>query len=69
MAKRKLNGFEQNTAQKKIKAERTNKRNATDNTNLIVKRRKVYEYWHLAPLTREERAAQMACIYQRIICK
>jgi len=33
------------------------------------KRAKVYEYWHLAPLTRAERAAHMAAIYERLCCK
>jgi len=32
------------------------------------KRRKIHEYWHSKPHTREERAAYMATIYEHLLC-
>jgi len=33
------------------------------------KRRKIFEYWHTQPHTREERAAYMATIYEHLLCR
>lgn len=33
------------------------------------KRRKIFEYWHTKPHTREERAAYMASIYEHLLCQ
>jgi len=33
------------------------------------KRRKIFEYWHTKPHTREQRAAYMATIYEHLLCR
>jgi len=33
------------------------------------KRRKIFEYWHTKPHTREERAAYMATMYEHLLCR
>jgi len=55
---------------KKQKVDPCKKRpNAPVDSPRVSKRTKVYEYWHMAPLTRVERAAQMAAIYERLCCR
>lgn len=43
------------------------KRQATTEENTLPKRQKLYQYWHEAPLSREERAFNMAKIYEHIL--
>ena len=46
------------------------KRQTTIEENTQSKRQKVYRYWHEAPLSREQRAFNMAKIYEHILlCK
>lgn len=33
------------------------------------KRRKLFEYWHTKPHTREQRAAYMAAMYEHLLCR
>jgi hypothetical protein len=33
------------------------------------KRRKLFEYWHTKPHTREQRAAYMAAMYEHLLCQ
>jgi len=33
------------------------------------KRRKLFEYWHSKPHTREQRAAYMAAMYEHLLCR
>lgn len=69
MAKRRHEGQE-TQATKKLKFEPSLKRhNDENNDTRAVKRHKTYEYWHMAPLTREEKAARMAAIYEHLCCR
>tara|TARA_B110001452_G_C15207495_1_gene418865 strand:+ start:569 stop:781 length:213 start_codon:yes stop_codon:yes gene_type:complete len=69
MAKRRHDG-EETQATKKIKFEPSHKRhNDGDNDTRASKRHKTYEYWHMAPLTREEKAVHMAAIYEHLCCR
>ena len=69
MAKRRHDGQEVQES-KRHKCCETQKRRADILKDpRATKRHKTYEYWHLAPLTREERAAHMAAIYEHLCCK
>ena len=68
MAKRKTDALDTNS-EKKHKTEHSLKRKHEQVAQEGTKRHKTYEYWHMAPLNREQRAAHMAVIYERIICK
>ena len=55
--------------QKKQKIETSKKRPSVFlDVSRVAKRAKVYEYWHMAPLSRFERAQKMAAIYERLCC-
>lgn len=62
MVKRKCTAFAQDFS-KKLPKKRQVSTEDTPNT----KRQKVYQYWHEAPLTREERAFNMAKIYEHML--
>jgi len=69
MTKRKRCAFVQDFT-KKLKLAPTKKRNATTEQHILPKRQKVYQYWHEASLTREQRAFKMANIYEHLLlCK
>ena len=66
MVKRKCTAFAQDFS-KKLKIVRPKKRQVSTEDIPIAKRQKVYQYWHEAPLTREERAFNMAKIYEHML--
>ena len=69
MTKRKCSAFVQDFT-KKLKLTSTKKRHATTEQQILYKRQKVYHYWHEASLTREQRAFNMAKIYEHLLlCK
>jgi len=77
MTKRKCSAFVQDFT-KKLKLTSTKKRHATteqqilskSEQQILSKRQKVYQYWHEASLTREQRAFNMAKIYEHLLlCK
>jgi len=66
MLKRKCSAFEQDFS-KKLKITPTKKRQASEHDVSTSKRPKLYQYWHEVPLTREQRAFNMAKIYERLL--
>jgi len=66
MLKRKYPTLEQDFS-KKLKITPTRKRQASEHAISTSKRPKLYQYWHEAPLTREQRAFNMAKIYEHLL--
>tara|TARA_B110000285_G_scaffold100619_1_gene114614 strand:- start:1402 stop:1611 length:210 start_codon:yes stop_codon:yes gene_type:complete len=69
MPKRKCIAFVQDFS-KKLKIIPSKKRQVSHAEVSIAKRQKAYQYWHEAPLTREQRAFKMSKIYEHLLlCK